>query len=98
MSRVSLVPSAAVTVKGDVVSRTVGDEMILLDLESGTYFTLNPVGALVWHELARGQSHAGLDSLTAAVVAEFEVDETTARDDISGLLGELEANGLVTAG
>jgi len=99
MTNASLFPSVTLTVKGDVVSRSVGDEMILLDLESGTYFTLNGVGAVVWHELERGAAPAArLDGIVAAVVAEFEVEDGVARADVSALLSDLESHGLVVAG
>ena len=69
MIQSSLSPVANISVKGDVVSRTVGDDMILLDLESGTYYTLNSVGAVIWKELERGAARDGvLDAVAAAVV------------------------------
>ena len=43
---------ASVRPKQDVIARTVGDETILLDLQSGTYFTLNRVGSVIWQALA----------------------------------------------
>ena len=99
MTHASLSPSASITVKADVVSRTVGDDMILLDLESGTYYTLNGVGAVVWSELERGAAVDGaLDAATAAVVAQFEVEDGTARADVSALLDDLESHGLVVVG
>jgi len=95
----SLSPVANISVKGDVVSRTVGDDMILLDLESGTYYTLNSVGAVIWNELERGAARdGGLDAVAAAVVAEFEVEDETARADVSALLDDLESHGLVVVG
>ena len=62
-------------VKSDVVARTVGDEMILLDLETGTYFTLNAVGALVWRGL---ESSSSIETIATTIVEQYEVDATTA--------------------
>jgi hypothetical protein len=78
--------------KTDVVARAAGDEMILLDLETGVYFTLNAVGAAIWKGL-----EAGSDSsvILAAVVDQFEVDEDTAKADIGEYLDALAAEGLV---
>ena len=36
------------TVSSQAISRAVGDETVILDLESGAYFGLDPVGAQLW--------------------------------------------------
>ena len=83
---------ASVRPKQDVIARTVGDETILLDLQSGTYFTLNRVGSVIWQALQDGPS---IDELTADVVAGFEIDEATARADVAEFLDEMAAQGLL---
>lgn len=85
---------ARATIKPDVVARSVGDETILLDLETGTYFTLNAVGAVVWKAL---EAKTGLDAIVDEVLDRFEVDEATARADIDEYLAALVAEGLVSA-
>lgn len=76
----------------DVVARAVGDEMILLDLESGIYYTLNPVGALVWKGL---EARSSFDDLLAAILADFEIDQETAASDIQSYVDDLTAQGLL---
>ena len=78
--------------KPDVVARSAGDEMILLDLETGVYFTLNPVGAAIWKCLESGLEGA---AILAAVVEQFEVDEQTAKSDIHEYISDLISEGLV---
>jgi hypothetical protein len=68
-------------------------ELVLLDPEDGSYYTLDEVGARIW-ELADG-------TRTAAQIAETldgEFDETldTIQADLLELLAELSASGLVT--
>ena len=82
------------TVKPDVVARTVADEMILLDLETGTYFTLNPVGAAIWKHIENGDDRA---AAIAAVVEQFEVDLETAAADFDEYVEALTAEGLLVA-
>ena len=79
-------------IKRDVVARAVGDETILLDLETGTYFTLNPVGALAWKGLETGATR---DEILASVLDRFEVDAPTAAADIQEYLHDLISQGLV---
>ena len=70
------------------------DQTMLLDLDGGTYFALNEVGARVW-ELSDG-------SRTVAEIATLLADEYDApvaviQADVLELLGELEVEQLVTA-
>jgi len=37
-----------VTVPPHVIARRVGEDTVILDLASGTYFGLDPVGARIW--------------------------------------------------
>lgn len=69
-----------------------GDEGIVLDLECGVYYGLNPAAATVWRRLSTARS---LDELTAAVEAEFDTAGCDARRDVRQLLAALCAHGLV---
>lgn len=84
----------AIVVNSEVVARTVGDEAILLDLSTGTYFTLNAVGTVVWRGLEAGHS---VDEIVAAVLSEFDAAESVVREDVHALLHDLASNGLVCA-
>lgn len=82
----------AIVVNSEVVARTVGDEAILLDLSTGTYFTLNPVGTVVWRGLEDGHS---VDEIVSNVLSEFDAVESVVREDVRALLDDLTATGLV---
>ena len=45
-----------VEIPPQVMSRTVADEVVVLDLAAGTYFGLDPVGARIWQLMAEGQT------------------------------------------
>jgi hypothetical protein len=74
------------------VSNRLGDEVAILELDQGTYFGLNPTGAHIWEQLHQPVS---VQALLASVVAEYEVDEQTAREDLLKLLEQLRAAGLI---
>lgn len=82
------------TVKPDVVARSVAGEMILLDLETGIYFTLNSVGASIWRALESG---APRDQVVDAIVDQYEVDVETASADYDEYVDALVAEGLLVA-
>ena len=93
-----------------VMACAFGEGIALLDANSNTYFSLDPVGAVVWNAMSRdGGSASGvdpsqtdpssvaLDELCDAVAAEFDVAPETCRPDIVALLGELRTHGLCEA-
>lgn len=81
-----------VKIPDQVMARSVGDELVILDLASGTYFGLDGVGMLAWHVLSEGGS---LADACAAVLAEYDVARETVEADIVTLVADLAAKGLV---
>jgi hypothetical protein len=75
-----------------VMSRTVGEELVLLDLQSGTYFGLDPVGARIWSHLQEG---CDVEVTTSRMTDEFDVTAERARADVSALIDDLLAKGLL---
>jgi hypothetical protein len=68
------------------MARSVGDELVLLDLDSEVYFGLDPVGAAMWKAVCE------LGSLRAAHRAlgdTYEIDEDTLWSDLQEIVGEL---------
>jgi hypothetical protein len=75
-----------------VMRREVGDESVMLDLEKGTYFGLDPVGTRVWQMLAEGKAPA---EIPGALAEEFDAPRERIEEDVIRLLGELLAQGLL---
>jgi hypothetical protein len=76
----------------DVLSRDLDGEAVLVDLRSGTYFGLDPVGTRIWSRLSGG---APLREALRGVLDAFEVPEERARADLVRLCEELVARGLL---
>jgi hypothetical protein len=85
MSRVEVSPS--------VIYRDVSGEVVLLDLQSGVYYGLDPVGSRMWQLLMEQRS---LDDVCSVMLEEFEVAGDVLCADLSRLVDELSSNGLVT--
>lgn len=77
----------------DVIAREVGGEEVLLDLESGTYFSLNAVGTAIWQAIEAAPRC--VDDLCVVVTDAFDVAAEVARADIAILIGDLVSRGLV---
>lgn len=89
---VPVTPQSTVVAARPQVSAAVADEVVILHLDQGIYYGLNPVGALVWQLLAQPRTVA---ELCAAIVQEFEVELKRCEQDILALLCDLQARALI---
>ncbi|NJN31116.1 MAG: PqqD family protein [Synechococcales cyanobacterium RM1_1_8] len=71
----------------DQVFSELGNEAVIMNLVSGTYFGLNEVGSLIWQRL---QQPATLDDLCEAVEAEYDVNREVCQPDIEALLKQFQ--------
>ncbi len=82
------------------VTRTVGDEMVMVPVRAGVanleaIFTLNAVGAAIW---GRIDGRTTPRELAEGVAGEFAVTPHQALADVNEFLGLLAAKGLLVAG
>lgn len=75
-----------------VVTRQVGDETVLLNLVSGTYFGLDPVGSRFLELL---EAEGSLAAVVARMLEEFDATEAQLEADLLRLADEMLANGLL---
>jgi len=86
-------PSDTVRIRAEVMARQVGDEVVILDLASGTYFGLDSVGARMWQLIGDGKN---IGDVRDALLAEYEVSPEELERDMERLLQELLARGLIS--
>jgi hypothetical protein len=84
-----------VTIPSQVMARQVGDETVILDLASGTYYGLDAVGARIWQLITEGLT---LDGVCETVLAEYDVSREELERDLDDLLRTLAGKGLVQIG
>lgn len=87
--------SDKVTIPSQVVARMVGDETVILDLASGTYYGLDPVGARMWQLMGAGQT---LAQVCDVMLAEYEVAREDLERDLIALTKSLCEKKLVYVG
>jgi len=83
---------SVVTPHTDVQCSVLDGEAVLLNLETGAYFTLNRAGTVTW-ELFDGART--LDQIHSAICERFEVSEEVARQDLLALVEHLGQEGLI---
>jgi len=81
----------SITIPDDVLFRELDGEAVLLNLESGVYFGLNPVATRMWQLIAERHSLAAvLDTL----IGEYDADQNALEADLLDLGRQLCENGL----
>jgi len=76
----------------DVVSRRVGDEIVLVHLQLDEMYSLNPTGARTWELLSEGQDPKAIEETLST---EYGIERAEARRELETLLGELVSRQLV---
>lgn len=74
-------------------SRRLGEETVLLHLDTEQYHALNATGTVLWERL---EDPATADELAAVLVEHYAIDETRAHDDVAQFVGELTSRDLIT--
>ncbi|MDO9306641.1 MAG: PqqD family protein [Mesorhizobium sp.] len=76
----------------NVLSRKVADEVVLLNVKTSDYYSMNPTGVMVWELVCKNKK---LDEIVAAVAAQFDADEGRVKKDVLELLKKLESEKIV---
>ncbi len=79
-------------IKKELLKRDIGGEYFLVPLGKTTYeanglFALTEVGAFIWDILPQAEN---AEDILRAVLAEYDVDEATAKADIDAFLNKLK--------
>lgn len=83
------------TIPAQVMARQVGDETVILDLGSGTYFGLDPVGARIWQLMGEGKT---LGEICDTMLDEYEVAREALQHDVLELADKLLEQKLISIG
>jgi hypothetical protein len=85
-------PTAIVTATQNQLSSELGDEAVILNLDSGTYYGLNEVGARVWELVQQPRSFSELHQ---ALLEEYDVHSDACKQDLVEVLLDLQRANLV---
>jgi hypothetical protein len=75
-----------------VVREAFDDEVVIINLDSGTYYSLNGSGVAVWTTIENG---ATLDRIVTVVAARYEAETTTIEADVRQLIERLLTEQLI---
>src|SRR5947207_11861711 len=81
-----------VRANNEVIFAELGDEISLLNLTTGVYYTLNVVAASLWRQLHQDTS---LGQIKTCLLQEYNVDAERCQCDVMRIVQELHSHGLV---
>lgn len=74
------------------LSSKIHDEIVMVNIDLGNYFSLNPVGSDIWEIL---QDETSSDELISKLMEMYEIDEATCSKEVNSFLSELLAKKLI---
>jgi hypothetical protein len=83
---------STVVVSKNQVSSDLAGEVVMLNLNNGTYYGLDEVGACVWSLIQEPRSVAAIRDW---IVEEYDVEPEVCESDILALLADMEHAGLI---
>lgn len=93
MSATAITMDSVVRASQDQVSCDMAGEAAILDLKSGQYYGLNPIGARIWNIIQEPKS---VREVLGVLLNEYDVDAARCENDLLALVEELCSKGLAT--
>jgi coenzyme PQQ biosynthesis protein PqqD len=75
-----------------IIAQKAADELLLLNMEDGNYYSLNEIGGRIW-ELCDGKRT--VSQVIAALAAEYEAPHSTLEHDVVELLEDFRKGKLI---
>lgn len=69
-----------------IVQSKIGEEVVMLDMDSGFYFGLNSVASVIWGLL---EIEIGFEELINQLMAQFEVERSLCEAETKALLNQM---------
>ncbi len=78
----------------DYIWKEVGEKIVVLNVDSGRYFSLNETASVIWNGLIE---KAEFGEIVDRLCANFDVDGGEARHDATQMIDEFVSSGMITA-
>jgi hypothetical protein len=81
-----------IKISENVVWRDLEGEIVILNLTSGVYFSVDGVGTRIWTLMSE---QVATDDIVRKLISEFDVEEAQLRSDMESLMRDLASQGLI---
>lgn len=90
----SLSLQTKITRHPDMLSAEIGGEAVMMSIENGAYFGLNPVATRIWDLIEQPQM---LADLVQKITEEYDVEASQCEADVQGFVVDMIERGLARA-
>jgi hypothetical protein len=70
----------------ELITADLEEDLVMLDIDQGKYFSLNPIGKKIWELL---ETEASLDEICSKLLLEYDVSMEECTNDVKNHLEEL---------
>lgn len=75
----------------DILSAEIGGEAVMMSIEKGAYFGLNPIATRIWDLIDQPQTIA---ELIAVITEEYDVSDEQCAADVQEFVADMIAKGI----
>lgn len=76
----------------EILDGNLEGSLVMMDIQKGKYFSLNPVGKRIWEMIEQPKS---FDEITDGLLFEFEVTPEQCRLEVMEFLAKMEKSGII---
>jgi hypothetical protein len=92
MESKSVTLKTVVSQSTDIVASDIDDEKVMMSIEKGQYYGLDPIATCVWNLMEKPVT---VSDLIDALLLEFDVDRETCERDVLAFLEEIKEDGIL---
>jgi len=78
---------------GNIISGEVDDCEVMINIDKGKYFGLNPVARRIWLIIEQPST---IEDITKILLEEYEVDEIKCKEEVAKFLNDGVKNGIIS--
>ena len=92
MKKQNISPESRVSQIEDIVASDIDDEKVMMSVEKGQYYGLDPIGSRVWELI---EKPIKVSDLIDALLLKYDVDRETCERDVLAFLEDLYEDGIL---
>ncbi len=92
MEKINISAESVVSQIEEIVASDIDDEKVMMSVEKGQYYGLDPIGSRVWELI---EKPVKVSELIDALLPKYDVDRETCERDVLAFLEELHKDGIL---
>ncbi|MFP4059898.1 MAG: lasso peptide biosynthesis PqqD family chaperone [Bacteroidales bacterium] len=92
MGKLKLTKNSIIQRKTELLFSKMDEEVVMMNIDKGEYYGLDEIGSRIWQIL---EKPVHFNDIIQTLTDEYDVEETTCRDDVAAFLKELHEKDLI---